>query len=207
LTTFNHEANYIPPDGAPLVAANGFVHYIGGVLGLPNSTAHAIRTRPQLSTLQRALRRTEMAERLYDTNAHISQTIFAPTNAAFERVGKTAKRFLFSRAGRPYLDAILRFHVVENQTMFSDMYWPHGGAALVDLNLLEESEKEVSNSNSKAHGIVDALTVSSSICQHFSKVKISRFRVTKLTANGNCVYISARWTPVMTALMCHFQIS
>ncbi|KAB5536175.1 FAS1 domain-containing protein [Coniochaeta sp. 2T2.1] len=142
-TTFNHEADYIPPtDGAPLVAANGLMHYIGGVLGLPNSTAHAVRTHPQLSTLERALRQTEMAERVYDTNAHISQTIFAPTNAAFDRLGKTAKKFLFTRAGRPYLDAILRFHVVENQTLFSDMYWPHGGADLLDLHVLEESEKE-----------------------------------------------------------------
>jgi uncharacterized surface protein with fasciclin (FAS1) repeats len=142
--TFNHEADYIPPDGAPLVGVNGFVHYIGGVLGLPNSTAHAVRTRPQLSTFERALRRTGMAERLYDTNAHVSQTIFAPTNAAFERVGKTAKKFLLSRAGRPYLDAILRLHVVENQTMFSDMHWPHNGAPLVDLHMLDGSQKEVS---------------------------------------------------------------
>ncbi|KAK3317096.1 FAS1 domain-containing protein, partial [Apodospora peruviana] len=146
-TTFNHEADYIPPssDGAaPLVAANGLVHLIGGVLGLPNSTAHAIRTCPQLSTLEMALRRTELAERVYNTNAHISQTVFAPTNAAFDRLGKPAKQFLFTRAGRPYLDAILRFHVVENRTMFSDMYWPHGGAPLIDLHALEESEKEVS---------------------------------------------------------------
>jgi uncharacterized surface protein with fasciclin (FAS1) repeats len=106
-------------------------------LELPNSTAHALRTRPELSKFRRGLEASRISQILYDTNAHVSQTIFAPTNAAFDRLGKTVTKFLFSHGGRPYLRALLKYHVVANKTLFSDTYWPHGGAKLMDLSQAE----------------------------------------------------------------------
>lgn len=138
--TLNHEAEYLPTGSSPSKAVNGYVHRIGGVLGLPNSTAHVLRTRPQLSKLREGLACTKLAESIYDTNAHISQTLFAPTDAAFDRLGKRATKFLFSRWGRPYLRTLLKYHVVANRTLFSDIYWPHNGSELVDLSKMGVAE-------------------------------------------------------------------
>ncbi|KAI5456763.1 FAS1 domain-containing protein [Mariannaea sp. PMI_226] len=131
--TLNHEAEYLPTDDAQSIAVNGHIHHIDRVLVLPNSTAHALRTRPQLSKLSQGLACTNLADSIYDTNAHVSQTLFAPTDAAFDRLGRKATKFLFSKGGRPYLRALLKYHVVANRTLFSDMYWPHDGAEMIDL--------------------------------------------------------------------------
>ncbi|OBS28394.1 hypothetical protein FPOA_02332 [Fusarium poae] len=132
--TLNHAARLLPLNKSHSIAINGFIHHIDTVLELPNSTAHALRTRPELSKLRRGLETSKLSESIYDTNAHVSQTIFAPTNAAFDRLGKTVNKFLFSHGGRPYLRALLKYHVVANKTLFSDTYWPHDGAKLVDLS-------------------------------------------------------------------------
>ena len=133
----NHVAKFLPTTKSQSIAVNGFIHHLDTVLVLPNSTAHALRTRPELSKLQHGFESTGLFEGIYDTNAHISQTIFAPTDAAFDRLGKKATKFLFSHGGRPYLRALLKYHVVANKTMFSDIYWPHNGVELVDLNQIE----------------------------------------------------------------------
>ncbi|KAM0543228.1 hypothetical protein ACHAO7_009528 [Fusarium culmorum] len=136
----NRAARVLPVNASQSIAVNGFIHHIDTVLELPNSTAHALRTRPELSKLRRGLEATKLSESIYDTNAHVSQTIFAPTNAAFDRLGKTAAKFLFSHGGRPYLRALLKYHVVANKTLFSDSYWPHGGAKLMDLSLIPNKD-------------------------------------------------------------------
>ncbi|KAF5007924.1 hypothetical protein FDECE_5840 [Fusarium decemcellulare] len=138
--TLNHEARLLPINKSQSVAVNGFIHHIDTVLVLPNSTAHALRTRPELSRLRKGLESTKLAEGIYDTNEHVSQTIFAPTNAAFDRLGGKATKFLFSNGGRPYLRALLKYHVVANKTLFSDIYWPHDGADLVDLSQIEAKD-------------------------------------------------------------------
>lgn len=135
-----HQARFLPTTKWQSIATNGFIHHIDTVLVLPNSTAHAVRTRPELSTLQDGLEMTGLSESIYDTNAHVSQTIFAPTNAAFDHLGKKAIKFLFSHGGRPYLRALLKYHIVANRTLFSDVYWPHGGAEMVDLNQLQNED-------------------------------------------------------------------
>lgn len=143
--TLNHEAKYIPRGDAQSRALNGYIHHIDGVLGLPNSTSHVLRTRPQLSRLREAFSLTNLAETVYDTNSHVSQTLFAPTDAAFDRLGHKAIKFLFSPWGKPYLRALLKCHVISNHTLFSDMYWPHGGAELVDFRKLSVSDRHEYN--------------------------------------------------------------
>ncbi|KAH6960182.1 FAS1 domain-containing protein [Fusarium avenaceum] len=136
----NHAAQLLPLNKSQSVAVNGFIHHIDTVLVLPNSTAHALRTRPELSTFRRGLETSKLSEGIYDTNAHVSQTIFAPTNSAFDRLGKKATQFLFSHGGSPYLRALLKYHVVANKTLFSDTYWPHNGAELIDLTQSKSKE-------------------------------------------------------------------
>lgn len=167
--TLNHEAKYIPRGDAQSRALNGYIHHIDGVLGLPNSTSHVLRTRPQLSRLREAFSLTNLAETVYDTNSHVSQTLFAPTDAAFDRLGHKAIKFLFSPWGKPYLRALLKCHVISNHTLFSDMYWPHGGAELVDFRKLSVSDRhEVGAKRSHEHALLwnEANLMSSTICRH-----------------------------------------
>ncbi|SPJ88299.1 uncharacterized protein FTOL_12554 [Fusarium torulosum] len=136
----NHAARLLPGNKSQSVAVNGFIHHIDTVLVLPNSTAHALRTRPELLTFRRGLEASKLSKDIYDTNAHISQTVFAPTNAAFDRLGKKTTQFLFSHGGSPYLRALLKYHIVANKTLFSDTYWPHNGTELLDLTQAKSKE-------------------------------------------------------------------
>lgn len=62
-----------------------------------------------------------------DTSNHIGGTIFAPSNFAFQRLGPKINGFLFSSYGRRYLKALLEYHVVANQTLYSDAYYKAEG--------------------------------------------------------------------------------
>lgn len=51
-------------------------------------------------------------------------TVFAPSNRAFARLGPAANAFLFNTdRGLGYLHALLKYHVVANQTLYSDAYY------------------------------------------------------------------------------------
>ncbi|KAI2639408.1 FAS1 domain-containing protein [Xylaria nigripes] len=51
-------------------------------------------------------------------------TIFAPTNFAFLKLGPGANAFLFNtKKGRHYLRAILQYHIVVNETLYSDAFY------------------------------------------------------------------------------------
>ncbi|KAI1427400.1 FAS1 domain-containing protein [Xylaria sp. FL1777] len=51
-------------------------------------------------------------------------TIFAPTNAAFARLGPAANAFLFNtERGLGFLRALLKYHIVVNETLYSDAYY------------------------------------------------------------------------------------
>ena len=50
-------------------------------------------------------------------------TLFAPSNFAFQKLGPRINGFLFSTYGQKYLKALLKYHVVANQTLYSDAYY------------------------------------------------------------------------------------
>ena len=52
-------------------------------------------------------------------------TLFAPTNRAFVRLGPRANAFLFSDYGKKYLRALLKYHIVVNETLYSDAFYEH----------------------------------------------------------------------------------
>jgi len=54
---------------------------------------------------------------------HIGGTVFAPTNAAFAKLGPAVNAFLFSKAGEGLLKALMQYHIVANHTMYSDAYF------------------------------------------------------------------------------------
>ncbi|ORY10496.1 fasciclin domain family protein [Clohesyomyces aquaticus] len=132
---FNHVGKYV---GKQLKAVNGYVHHISTTLYLPDSTSEVIRDNPSFETFRRGLIFTNVGVKVNDTQRHTSQTIFAPSNIAFKKLGLKANKFLFSPWGKPYLAALLRNHVVENRTLFTDMYLQAKGAGKIGLNTTSE---------------------------------------------------------------------
>lgn len=78
----------------------------------------------EFSTLELALTKTGLLSAINDTANHSGGTLFAPSNFAFQRLGPRINAFLFSSYGQKYLKALLEYHVVANQTLYSDAYYP-----------------------------------------------------------------------------------
>lgn len=83
----------------------------------------------EFSTLELGLGKTGLIHALNDTSNHVGGTIFAPSNFAFRKLGPRINAFLFSRYGQKYLKALLKYHVVANQTLYSDAYYDKSGEA------------------------------------------------------------------------------
>lgn len=77
----------------------------------------------EFSTLELGLTKTGLLPIINDTSKHIGGTIFAPSNFAFQKLGPKITGFLFSSYGQKYLKALLSYHVVANQTLYSDAYY------------------------------------------------------------------------------------
>lgn len=80
------------------------------------------------STFTLALARTKLTSKL-DPAQRQSGTTFAPTNAAFRRLGEHANRFLFSTQGEKCLRALMQYHIVPNRTLYSDVLYGMNGKA------------------------------------------------------------------------------
>lgn len=87
-----------------------------------------------MQTFRDGLIRTNVALEINETSSHIGQTLFAPSNAAFAKLGTDANKFLFSDKGEKHLRALLKYHIVANHTLFSDMYYKPDGEGQVSLS-------------------------------------------------------------------------
>ena len=104
-------------------ATNGVIHGIDDVLFVPPEALDVIEFLPaQFSTLLLGLVKTGLYHD-FRVTATAGQTFFAPTNFAFEKLPLPVTAFLFSEHGLKYLKAILKYHVVSNQTLYSDAYY------------------------------------------------------------------------------------
>jgi uncharacterized surface protein with fasciclin (FAS1) repeats len=76
--------------------------------------------------------KTGLGKELHGLNT-IGGTLFAPTNWAFEKLGPGANAFLFNtEKGLGYLKALLKYHIVVNETLYSDAYYGRDGGSNVD---------------------------------------------------------------------------
>jgi hypothetical protein len=73
-----------------------------------------------------AFERTGLGEELYKM-PHVGGTVFAPNNWAFKKLGPGPNAFLFSKPGRKYLKALLKYHLSPNVTVYSDQTYDHKG--------------------------------------------------------------------------------
>jgi uncharacterized surface protein with fasciclin (FAS1) repeats len=76
----------------------------------------------EFSTLQLALVKTGLFDAIKDS-PHTGGTLFAPSNMAFKKLGPKINAFLFSKYGEKYLKALLKYHVVANETLYSDAFY------------------------------------------------------------------------------------
>lgn len=109
------------------------------MLHLPDAASDLLRSRPDFTTFRKGLIITDVAIQVNDSQNHVTQTLFAPTNKAFEKLGHKVNKFLFSPWGKPYLAALLKYHLVMNSTLFSDIYFLPTGAGQVKLNISSEA--------------------------------------------------------------------
>jgi len=109
--------------GANFFATNGVVHGIDTLLFPPPSILKIISLLPgEFSTTELALVSTGMPQHA-DGYPHTGATFFAPTNWAWQKLGPRVNAFLFSSHGEKYLKALLKYHIVANQTLYSDAFY------------------------------------------------------------------------------------
>ncbi|KAL8723118.1 MAG: hypothetical protein Q9225_000521 [Loekoesia sp. 1 TL-2023] len=107
-----------------IFGTNGVIHGIDSLLVPPPNAADIITFLPgQFSTLELGLTKTGLLESINDTSSHYGGTLFAPSNFAFQKLPAKVTAFLFSSYGQKYLKALLQYHVVANQTLYSDAYY------------------------------------------------------------------------------------
>ncbi|MCJ1476094.1 hypothetical protein MMC13_004759 [Lambiella insularis] len=106
-----------------IFGSNGVIHGVDSLILPPPKVATIISLLPgEFSTLELALIKTGLDVAINDTSTHTGGTLFAPSNFAFRKLGPKINGFLFSKFGEKYLKALLKYHVVTNETLYSDWY-------------------------------------------------------------------------------------
>lgn len=111
-----------------IFGTNGVVHGVDSILVPPPNVASIIDLLPgEFSTLELALGKTGLWEKINSTEPHEGGTFFAPSNFAFQKLGPRVNAFLFSKYGEKYLKALLEYHIVVDQTLYTDAFYDHKG--------------------------------------------------------------------------------
>jgi len=106
-----------------IFGSNGVIHGVDSLILPPPSALTILSLLPtEFSTLQLGLEKTGLFSTIKDT-PHTGGTLFAPSNVAFKKLGPKINAFLFSKYGEKYLKALLKYHVVANQTLYSDAFY------------------------------------------------------------------------------------
>lgn len=106
-----------------IMGTNGVIHGVDSIILPPPKTLTLIDLFPtEFSTLELGLGKTGLLEKL-NTTHHAGGTFFAPSNFAFQKLGPRVNAFLFSKYGEKYLKALLEYHVVPDNTLYSDAYY------------------------------------------------------------------------------------
>lgn len=113
---------------ANIFAKNGVIHGVDHIIIPPPMVGKIISIFPQrFSTLLLAYEKTNFVDYIHKVPMSGS-TVFAPANSAFAKLGYRANAFLFNtETGLKYLKAILKYHIVANQTLYSDAFYDDSG--------------------------------------------------------------------------------
>jgi uncharacterized surface protein with fasciclin (FAS1) repeats len=106
-----------------IFGTNGVIHGIDSIILPPPNVATIIDLLPtEFSTLELGLGKTGLFDKI-NTTDHKGGTFFAPSNFAFQKLGPRINAFLFSKYGQKYLKALLEYHLVPDNTLYSDAYY------------------------------------------------------------------------------------
>jgi len=134
--TVNHYSRVIAVD---IFGSNGVIHGVDSILFPPPPALKILSLLPgEFSTLLLALEKTSLNSAI-SNEYHEGGTLFAPSNWAFRKLGYRANAFLFSPPGEKFLKALLKYHVVANQTLYSDAFYKAKSTSLPG-----KEEKEIS---------------------------------------------------------------
>ncbi|EEH06311.1 fasciclin domain family [Histoplasma capsulatum G186AR] len=118
--TMNFRSSII---GSDLYGKNGVIHVLDNFLIPPAPATETLNTLPStFSTFELGMYKTGLVDYINDHSTHVGSTLFVPTNQAFENLGREISGYLFSECGERYLEAILKYHIVCNHTLYSDAY-------------------------------------------------------------------------------------
>ncbi|KAL4936336.1 Fasciclin domain-containing protein [Aspergillus oleicola] len=138
---------------ADIGASNGLIHALDNILLPPPSSLLLLEILPtKFSTFTLGLTKTSLDETLNTTSLKSSAgfTIFAPSNGAFQRLGLKINAFLFSPPGLKYLRALLKYHVVPDEVLYSDVLYKEGSVRPFGLSHGLQT-KDVEGVNGFAH--------------------------------------------------------
>jgi len=125
---------------ANIFGTNGVIHGVDSLLLPPPPALKIIELFPgEFSTLQLGLQKTGLFDVLVDA-PHEGGTLFAPSNWAFQKLGPKVNAFLFSKYGEKYLKALLQYHVVANQTLYSDAFYKTKDSSVEVVDDIEEAD-------------------------------------------------------------------
>ncbi|KAK5719570.1 hypothetical protein LTR17_015356 [Elasticomyces elasticus] len=106
-----------------IFGTNGVIHGVDSLLLPPPNVIKIVDLLPgEFSTLELALGKTGLLETL-NTTDHYGGTLLAPSNFAFQKLGPKINAFLFSQYGLKYLKALLEYHVIPDNTLYSDAFY------------------------------------------------------------------------------------
>ncbi|EKD14479.1 uncharacterized protein L3040_000007 [Drepanopeziza brunnea f. sp. 'multigermtubi'] len=106
-----------------IFGTNGVIHGVDSLLLPPPPALKIVELLPgEFSTLNLALEKTGLFEKIAAA-PHEGGTLFAPSNWAFQKLGPRINAFLFSKYGQKYLKGLLEYHIVANQTLYSDAFY------------------------------------------------------------------------------------
>lgn len=105
-------------------AKNGVIHAVKSILVPPPFVGRELTLFPsKFSTLLLAFDKTNFTNFVHGIKM-TGSTVFAPDNSAFAKLGPAANAFLFNtQKGLGYLKAILKYHIVPDETVYSDAYY------------------------------------------------------------------------------------
>ncbi|KAF4843631.1 Aurofusarin biosynthesis cluster protein S [Colletotrichum siamense] len=106
-------------------AGNGVVHFVDDVLVPPPRFDRLVDVLPErLSVFSRALRETGVDEEA-GLESPRGVTVFAPSDEAWDKLGAEVKSFLFGGRGADYLRALVRYHIIVDEILYTDVKVDH----------------------------------------------------------------------------------
>lgn len=137
---------------------------VGGVAMSPNDTIVANASKaPNLSTLVAAVTAADLGETLSGAGPF---TVFAPDNAAFEKIPAATRESLLAPAGKADLTKILTYHVVSGRLTAADIAaQAQAGGGTATLTTVQGEELKVAAGPNNTWVITDAKGGTSTISQ------------------------------------------